>query len=88
MNNGYYSPSLNKYWPSLALVNVDFPNVSLPLDMDMPEIDVYQIRWPDPWPVAEEGFTIAWDFWPTLPVLVDDKYYVPYRIVERESPPE
>lgn len=87
MSKEYWSPSLQKYWPGLDAVRPDFPNVSLPENMDMPEIDVYQIWYPDPWPEAEPGFTINWLEEFELDIT-DNKYYRVYQIVPRPDPAE
>lgn len=72
----YWSPSLEKRWGSIWAVQPDFPNVSLPYFMDMPEIGVYQI-YPTEMPEIPEGMTLEWLQVPKLGE--DGKYYEDYK---------
>lgn len=79
-NLPYWSPSLQKRWVSWWAVRPDFPNVSLPRYMDMPEIDVYQIhRIPEP--EVPEGMQLEWL---QVPKLVDGLYYEDYILTPIE----
>lgn len=55
----YWSPSREKRWPSIWAVQPDFPNVSLPMYMDMPDLDIFQIH-PTEYPEVPEGMTLEW----------------------------
>jgi hypothetical protein len=77
-NLPYWSPSLQKRWVSWWAVRPDFPNVSIPRYMDMPEIDVYQInKVPDP--EVPEGFELEWGQFPEQGE--DGLWYESYRFV-------
>ena len=77
-NLQYWSPSLKKRWISWWAVRPDFPNVSIPRGMDMPEIDVYQIHTVDA-PQPEEGFQVEWG---TTPEQGEDGFwYESYKFV-------
>lgn len=58
-NLPYWSPSREKRWVSYWALQPDFPNVSLPQYMDMPELDVYRIH-PTVMPEVPEGFELEW----------------------------
>lgn len=81
-NLPYWSPSREKYWVSYWALQVEFPNISLPMYVDIPDIDVYQIH-PVELPEIPEGYTIEWLLTPRLGE--DGLYYQDYKFNPIES---
>lgn len=81
--NGYWSPSTQTRFMSLWEVRQAFPNVSLPENMDIPEIGVVQVHLPEI--EVPEDQCIEWVEPPVL-TEADNRYYQDYKL--NPIPPE
>lgn len=75
-NLSYWSPTRQKYWVSWWALQPDFPNISIPMYMDVPDLDLFQIH-RIPYPEVPEGFILEWLLVPKLGE--DGKYYQDYK---------
>ena len=85
LNLPYWSPSRERRWVSYWALRLDFPNVSLPKYMDMPELDVFQIHRTE-MPEVPEGMTLEWLEVPKFDVasnqFVEDYKLNPIEVIE------
>lgn len=80
----YYHPPTNATYYSYQQLRQAFPNLSLPKNMDLPSLDIYQLWYTEP-PEAPEGYHVQSDT-PTFNTE-DSHWYQAYKLVENPAEP-
>jgi hypothetical protein len=75
----YYNPTLPQIYPDYYAIRHLHPNKSLPRNVDIPSLNLYQIYPTNP-PIAQEGYYVSSKPFPELN-SEDGKYYQAWEIL-------